>query len=153
MNAFKLQKQDNAFLFAGVGAGDDRGDRFGLTRVERQVRNISRDVEEIPGLYDRMVLEALAVPHVRDAAQCVDRSLVPRTLWAKARPPGGMMTTCIWIAFEPTDSAETPTAYRKPCLPMNDWPARSCLHPEIVSSTAEFLPDIEQERGLTGTSR
>jgi hypothetical protein len=36
MNAFKLRQQDNAFLFVWVGAGDERGDRFGLTGIVRQ---------------------------------------------------------------------------------------------------------------------
>jgi hypothetical protein len=37
------------------------------------VRNISRDIEEISWLHDRVVLKALVVPHVRNAAQRVDR--------------------------------------------------------------------------------
>jgi hypothetical protein len=88
MNAFKLRQQDNAFLFGGVGAGDDRRDRFGLAGVVRQVRNISWDVEEIPGHHNRVVLKALAVPHVRDAVQRVDRSLVTRVLMRKGAPAG-----------------------------------------------------------------
>ena len=88
MNAFELRQQDNAFLFVGVGASDDRRDRFGFAGVVRQVRNISRDVKEIPGLHRRVVLETLSVPHVRDAVQCVDRSFVGRVLMRKSAPTG-----------------------------------------------------------------
>src|SRR5215469_17482239 len=75
MNAFQLRQQDNAFLFVGVGASDNRRDRFGLAGVVRQMRYVGRYIEEISGLHDRVVLEALAVPYMRDPAQGVDRSL------------------------------------------------------------------------------
>jgi len=88
MDAFQLRQQDDAFLLVGISARDDRGDRFGLARVVRQVRNISRDIKEISRLHDRVMLKAFAVPHVRDAAQRVDRSLVGRVLVRKRAPAG-----------------------------------------------------------------
>ena len=53
MNAFQLRQQDNAFLFVGVRASDNRSDRFALAGIVRQMRNLSRNVEEISGLDDR----------------------------------------------------------------------------------------------------
>ena len=88
MNAFQLRQQNNAFLLVGVGTGDDRGNRLGLARVVRQVRNISRDIEEISRLNDRVVLKAFTVPHMGDAAQRVNRRLMGRMLMCKGAPAG-----------------------------------------------------------------
>jgi len=88
MNAFQLRQQDNAFLFVGVRASDNCRDRFGVARVVRKVWHVGRDIEEIAGPHDRVVLKTLAVPDVRGAAQRVDRSLMGRVLMHKGAAAG-----------------------------------------------------------------
>src|SRR5690606_11882792 len=72
---FEVRQQDDAFLFAGVGARDDRRAGSG-SGVEGQVGYVGGDVDEVPGLGLQPVLEALAPVHHRTAGKLVDSGLV-----------------------------------------------------------------------------
>jgi MFS family permease len=67
---------DDALLLLGVGAGDD-GDRHDVAAVDWQVRDAGRHVHEVPGLDDRALQQALAVPDLGLAAHRVDGGLMP----------------------------------------------------------------------------
>lgn len=71
-----MGKEDDAFLLVGVGAGDDGGDGFGGAGVVGQVGHVGGDVEVVAGADDGVVLELLAVPDARDAAEGVDGGFV-----------------------------------------------------------------------------
>ena len=102
----QLRQHDHAFLFVGVGARDDGDGGLGLAPVVGQVRRVGRDVDEVAGARDDVVLEALAVPGARFAAQHVDRRLVRDVLVGRRPRAGGMVRNCMWMAFAPTVSAE-----------------------------------------------
>jgi hypothetical protein len=70
MNAFQLRQQDNAFLFVGVRASDDRGDRFGLARVVRKVWYVGRDVEAL----------TLSMRFAQPAFICLGRGIAEKIL-------------------------------------------------------------------------
>ena len=73
MNTFELRQQHHTLLLVGIGAGDDGRNRLRLARIVWKMRDIGRDVEEIAWLDHRVMLQPLAVPDVRYAAQGVDR--------------------------------------------------------------------------------
>jgi hypothetical protein len=72
----EVGQQDDAFLFVGVGAGDDGDGAFRGARVVGQVGHVRRDVEEVCGPEQDVVLELMAVPHGAYSAEHVDRALV-----------------------------------------------------------------------------
>ena len=78
MEVVEVGQQDDAFLFVGVGAGNDSDGAFRGAGVVGQVGH-----------------------------------------------PGGMVSICMWMAWEPTVSAEIAGAYMRPCLPSKGSPART----------------------------
>src|SRR5580692_10593602 len=70
-------ERDDALLLLGISAGDD-GDRHDIAAVDREMGRPGRHVHEVPGLDDRALLEALAVPDLGFTAYGVDRGLVAR---------------------------------------------------------------------------
>lgn len=55
----QLRQQDDAFLFVGIGAGDDRRGRAGA-QIGRQMRHSGRNVEEVTGLDHDLLFEPVA---------------------------------------------------------------------------------------------
>src|SRR5215472_1263205 len=71
-------------------------------------------------------------------------------LCARARPPGGMVTSCMWMACALTVSAEMATLYCRPCLPMKDSPdLRMRQSGAAVSSSVGFMACASRSAGYS----
>ena len=49
----------DAFLLIGIGAGNDRLGRFGLAEVDRLMRQIGGDIDEVARFVDNALLRGL----------------------------------------------------------------------------------------------
>ena len=76
MESLEVRKEDYAFLFVGVGAGDDSDGAFGSARVVGEMRHVCRDIEEVRGAEQDVLLQLIAVPHATDSTEHVDGALV-----------------------------------------------------------------------------
>ena len=134
MNAIELREQHDALLLVGIRAGNNRNAALRRAEVMGQMRHTGRDVDKVPGPSRELFFEPLAIPHAGFAAENIDGGFVTIVLVAFARPPGGMVTTCKWIACASTDSAEIPGAYKSACLPKNSAPGRTTRQVGILPS-------------------
>ena len=125
MNRLKLRQQDDAFLLIGVSPGNDGGHRLRRARIVGQVRHIGGYIEEIPGPNNRVVLQTLTMPDMRNATQRIDRCLVGRMLVREGdmgMPPVTPRASRRFSAVTPR-AASVPAP--KPRDDMLDIPARS----------------------------
>ncbi len=76
MEGVQVGQEDYAFLFVGIGAGDDGDCVFRGARVVREMGHVRRDVEEVSGAKQDVLLELIAVPHAANSAEHVDRAFV-----------------------------------------------------------------------------
>ena len=80
--------RDDALVLVRVVPGDDRDRRLGLAQVHRLVRDAGRDEQEVAGLRDDRLLEAVAVARLDAALELVDRGLVAVVVVRLGRRPG-----------------------------------------------------------------
>ena len=69
---FQVGKENDAFLFVGVGAGDEGDAGGGGAGVIRKMGDVGGDVEVVAWLDDGVVFEVGAVPAMGRAAECVN---------------------------------------------------------------------------------
>jgi hypothetical protein len=92
------------------------------------MRYAGRNVDKIPGLGGEVFFQSFAI-HMPDLPlRTWMADSWPSCLCALARAPGGMITLCRWIFRAPTESAEIAGAYKRACLPVNSFAARTVRH-------------------------
>jgi len=85
----EVGEEDDAFLFVGVGAGDDGDDGVGEAGVVGQVGHVGGDVEEVALLDDGVVFEMMAVPYTGGAGEGIDGGLVGGVFVGAGAASGG----------------------------------------------------------------
>lgn len=76
MEVVEVGEEDDAFLFVGIGAGDDGDDGVGEAGVVGQVGHVGGDVEEVTLVDDGVVFEVMSVPDAGGALEGVDGGFV-----------------------------------------------------------------------------
>ena len=76
MDAVEFGQENDALLFVGIGARDDRDNGIGEAGVIRQMGDVGRDVKEAAGLNDGVVFETFSMPHAGGAGERVDGGFV-----------------------------------------------------------------------------
>ncbi len=76
VEGFEVGQEDYAFLFIGVSAGDDGNCVFRGAGVVREMRHVGRDVEEVRGAEQDVLLELIAIPHAASTAEHIDGGFV-----------------------------------------------------------------------------
>ncbi len=102
------------------------------------MRHIGGDVEEVARLDDGVVLEPPAVPDAGGSRRWRARGVA--CLWARARRPGGIVSSCMWIARAPADSAEMPTACREALLAGEGFAGAKLAAGAILGVAGSWLP-------------
>src|SRR5215475_12520605 len=92
---------DNMFLLIGIIACDQSHCRFGGAKIDRLVRDVGFDINEISRFTDNRILQLLAVTRIHPTFEQVNSRFIPLVKVRLSRAARGMIIKFMEMFFAP----------------------------------------------------